>query len=187
MDNQQSGGSTGAELSNTAQVSFAQFGDRSIQGKVDTGATTSSLHATNITVNKGQNTVTFQSALLSPNMITLDLEGAQEVHSADAGGTSRPMVKMDVTVDGTPIRGAVFNLNDRGNMDSDLLIGQNILKAGSFTINPNKPEAQPTDSGDKPTREAAILAAVEVLAENDVSLAELVRYMRTVAVNQIKE
>lgn len=182
-------GETGSTLGMTAMVRFAAFGNRELQGKVDTGATTSSLHASDIQVNKERNTVTFHCSELSNNLITLDLDGAQEVHSADAGGQTRPVVTLDVEIDGTPVKSASFNLNDRSQMDIPVLIGQNILKAGNFMIDPKKDGvAEVPDHEDTMlTREAAILKAVEVLAENDVTLSELISYLQTSAINRIKE
>lgn len=193
-------GDTSNTIGNTVKVEFVTFGNRSVEGKVDTGATTSSLHATKINVNQQQGKVSFHAPALSDNIVTLDLAGVQEVHSADNGGDPRPMVSLDVVIDGKPINGATFNLNDRSNMDTEILIGQNILKAGQFVIDPNKdaPEADhdPSDAahqataepmGQLPRNEAAILAAVEVLAENDVSIGDLLKYMQTVAVNRIKQ
>lgn len=177
-------------LGMTATVRFAAFGNREIQGKVDTGATTSSLHASDIQVNKERNSVTFRCSELSSNLITLELDGAQEVHSADGGGQTRPVVTLDVEINGTPVKGASFNLNDRSQMDIPVLIGQNILKAGSFMIDPKKDGvAEVPDHEDtiQSTREAAILKAVEVLAENDVTLNELITYLQTSAINRIKE
>lgn len=172
-------------LGMTAVIRFASFGNRELQGKVDTGATTSSLHASNIQVNKGRNTVTFQCPELSNNLITLELDGSQEVHSADAGGQTRPIVTMDVEIDGTVVKGASFNLNDRSQMDIPVLIGQNILKAGNFIIDPKKDGvAEVPDHADtiqQPTREAQIKEAIAMLSENDVSLSEIISYLQSAA------
>lgn len=176
-------------LGMTATIRFAAFGNRELQGKIDTGATTSSLHASNIRVNKEQNTVTFQCSELSDNLITLELDGAQEVHSADAGGQTRPVVTLDIEVNGTPVKGASFNLNDRSQMDIPVLVGQNVLKAGNFIIDPKDDGVAevPEHEDTMLTREAIILKAVEVLAENDVTLSELISYLQTSAINRIKE
>lgn len=180
-------GRQGTVLGNTAQVLFAQVG-RTVEGKVDTGATTSSLHASDITINKQRGTVTFRSEGLSNNMITLELDSVQEVHSADAGGVARPVVCLDIEVDGVPVRQAKFNLNDRSNMDSQVLIGQNVLKAGGFTIDPSKDEpAQDDNTSDSNLREADVIKALEVLAENNVTLNQIITYLQTIAVSKIKE
>lgn len=183
-------GDQGSVLGNTAQIKFAQVG-RTVEGKVDTGATTSSLHATDITINKARGSVTFRSEALSSNIITLDLDGVQEVHSADAGGVSRPVVSLDVEVDGTPVHGAKFNLNDRSGMDSQVLIGQNILKAGGFTIDPSKDEppqrVEQVLSNKPDIKEAEVIKALEVLAENNVTLSQIITYLQTIAVNKIQE
>jgi hypothetical protein len=190
-------GDTSAMVGNTVKVEFVTFGNRSVDGKVDTGATTSSLHATDIKVNQQQRTVSFHSPSLSDNIVTLDLAGVQEVHSADNGGEPRPMVSLDVAIDGKPINGATFNLNDRSKMDTQILIGQNILKAGGFVIDPNKDgeaaDHNPNDAAHQATaeprirNEAAILEAMELLAEADISFSDLLKYLQTAAINRIKE
>lgn len=178
-------GGNGNTLGMTAVVRFAAFGNRELQGKVDTGATTSSLHASNIQVDKGRNSVTFQCSELSNNLITLELDGAQEVHSADAGGQTRPVVTMDVEIDGNLVKGAAFNLNDRSQMDIPVLIGQNILKAGNFMIDPNKDgvgEVPDHEDTIQPSRESQIKEAIKTLSENDVSLSEIISYLQSAAI-----
>ena len=125
-------------IGNEVEVNFTSLGNRSLMGKVDTGATTSSLHATNIKV--AGNRVTFVCEHLSNNAITMELSGAQEVHSADGGGQQRPIVKFNIDIAGKAMSGVAFNLNDRSNMDDPVLIGQNILQAGGFIIDVNKEE-----------------------------------------------
>ena len=181
---------SGKTLGSNATITFATLGNRQVPGKVDTGATTSSLHAENIKVNHNNNSVSFSCPELSNSIITMQLDGAQEVVSADAGGNTRPIVKFDVEIDGTPIKGASFNLNDRSEMDSPILIGQNILKAGNFLIDVSKnaaPERAEQVQQPNPTRDYKVLEALQVLADNEVSLQELVLYLRTAAVNSIKE
>jgi hypothetical protein len=182
-------GDTGSVLGNTVKVEFASFGNRSTEGKVDTGATTSSLHADKITINRERQTVTFHSEALSDNLVTLPMHGVQEVHSADHGGDHRPIIQLDVTIDGTPIKSATFNLNDRSNMDTKILIGQNILKAGNFKIDPNRDEPRTPEAAQHAPglrNEAAILQALEVLAENNLTLKDLLVYLQTAAVNRIE-
>jgi hypothetical protein len=138
-------------LGNTANIVFTQFGEQPIQGKVDTGATTSSLDATDIQIKKDQNAVTFISSVLSKDStkyITLPLAGMQEVHSADAGGLQRPTVSLDVSIEGVLLKSVIFNLNDRSNMDASVLIGQNILQAGDFIIDPSQELSNNTESTD---------------------------------------
>lgn len=176
-------GDSNRVLGNMVEVGFVSLGAAKLQGKVDTGATTSSLHASNVSINQDRNTVTFRCEELSPNMITLDLSGVQEVHSADHGGEKRPIVKLDVTINGVPLRGVSFNLNDRSNMDTRILIGQNILQAGKFVIDPSKDN----ERVEQPRTESMIMQAIETLVECNVSLADIVKYLHTAAVNRIKD
>jgi predicted aspartyl protease len=95
-----------------------------------------SLHASSIAV-VGQN-VEFVCEELSPNTITLPLYSTQDIHTADAGSSERPVVQLTITINGVEIPKASINLNDRSNMDSPLLIGQNVLSQGDFIIDPSK-------------------------------------------------
>lgn len=174
-------------IGNNAVVTFANLGNKSIEGKVDTGATTSSLHAEQIKVNG--NSVSFICPDMSNKVITMDLDGAQEVVSADAGGTTRPMVKFDIEIDGTPLRGVSFNLNDRSEMDSPILIGQNILTAGNFVVdvNKNSPETEETPEIASPNRDSEVLEAVRILVNHDVTFSELMEYFKTETLNKLTD
>jgi hypothetical protein len=171
-------------IGNTVNVEFSSLGDtKCISGKIDTGATNSSLHALDIKIN-GDNSVTFNCPVLSDNSITMELSGSQEVLSADAGGQQRPVIHLDVCIDGVKLPNVTFNLNDRSEMDSPILIGQNILKAGDFIIDVNKCDDEDTKcEAAQPSlidsRHQKILTAVKILKENDVTIYELVEFLRT--------
>lgn len=179
-------------LGNTATVKFLSFGDKEVKGKVDTGATTSSLDAHDIKADG--NRVSFVSPALSDNVITLDLVGSQDVRSADTDGESRPIVKLSVEINGVPVENAMFNLNDRSGMDSPILIGQNILQAGDFTVDVNKskenvePDTTDLKPDDMRVESAEELhEAIRVIARSNITVAELLQYIQTEAVNRIKD
>lgn len=159
-------------IGNTVPIKIAQF-NATLMGKVDTGATTSSLHATNISMNG--DTVTFNCPELSDNTITTDYHSSQTVVSADAGGQKRPTIKLDVEVNGVSIPQAVFNLNDRGEMDSPILIGQNILQAGGFVIDVNLD----TNQQEQPTTDQPVAEAISLVMSEHITIYELVEYIRT--------
>lgn len=163
-------------IGNTAVVTFLQFRNVEIEGKVDTGATTSSLHAENISVNGSR--VSFMCPALSENTIILDLRGTQEVHSADAGGVVRPIVNLDIAINGKVIHDVEFNLNDRSGMDSDILIGQNILQPNDFIIDPNK--QPPSDVAEAANQPMSARYIAELVITNNVSFNELVEEMITI-------
>jgi hypothetical protein len=112
---------------------------REIQGKIDTGATVSSLHADRYTV-KGTN-IEFECKPLTDHVITVPLKTQHAVKSPDGGTVYRPVIELDVKVNGKLIKGALFNLNDRSHMDQPVLIGQNVLQAGKFFVDPSRTES----------------------------------------------
>lgn len=112
---------------------------REIQGKIDTGATISSLHAARYTV-KGTN-IEFECPPLTDHVITVPLKTKHSVKSPDGGTVYRPVIELDVKVNGKLIKGAEFNLNDRSHMDQPVLIGQNVLQAGKFFVDPARTES----------------------------------------------
>jgi len=179
-------------VGNTTTVQFNTFGNKEVKGKVDTGATTSSLHATDIKVQGNQ--VTFSSDELSDKNITVDLAGQQDVSSADGGTQQRPMIKLDVEINGVPIKDAMFNLNDRSNMDTPILIGQNILKAGNFVVDMGGDKEQEPKSQEQQSSEPAmvrddqkVIEAINTLRKQHITFEDLFEYLKTEAVNSIKE
>ena len=172
-------------IGNEVEVRFSAF-NKSVPGKVDTGATTSSLNATRISVSQDGTKVSFQSPVLSDNVVTLSIESQQEVHSADGGGQQRPVVKMDVEIEGVRLGEVEFNLNDRSGMDNDILIGQNILKAGNFIIDVQK-DGETTEELPPPVDNSVrIKEAIGVLRDSNVTLSEIVMYLQTEAANRIQ-
>ena len=172
-------------IGNEVEVRFSAF-NKSVPGKVDTGATTSSLNATHKSLSQSGNEVSFQSPILSDNIITLPIDSKQEVHSADGGGQQRPVIKLEIEVDGVSIGPVEFNLNDRSGMDNDILIGQNVLKAGNFLIDVQKNDV---DTEEQPTpvdNSSKIREAINVLRDSNVTLNEIMTYLQTEAVNKIQ-
>lgn len=177
-------------LSDKESVTFTSL-DKTAEGKIDTGASVSSLNATNIKLGRGQ--VSFVCPQLSPNSLTVPLIDTQDVSSADGGTSSRPVVEFDIEIAGVSLYKQQFNLNDRSDMDSPILIGQNIIEAGKFIININQPSAVDSDSGQTApteqstsTRDQQIASAMEQLINLGCSLNEMVSHLATVAAKRIK-
>lgn len=161
---------------------------KEIQGKVDTGATVSSLHADRYTV-KGTN-IEFECRPLTNHVITVPLKTQHAVKSPDGGTVYRPVIELDVKINGKLIKGAMFNLNDRSNMDQPVLIGQNVLQAGKFFIDPSKTETVRGINWDKLQVLAEIAPITnknneQILAEfyqnmldSDITFNELIQHIR---------
>jgi len=122
------------------RVSFTGLNNpKELQGKIDTGATVSSLHSDNFKINGQQ--ITFSCKPLTNNTITVPLKTQHAVKSPDGGTVYRPVIELDVKVNGKLIKNAMFNLNDRSHMDQPVLIGQNILQSGKFYVDPSRTES----------------------------------------------
>lgn len=99
-----------------------------IEGKIDTGAAQSSLHAEEIEVDGDR--VTF---ILNGRRYRTTVKSSQEVSSADGGQQSRPVITLNITVAGKSID-VDMNLNDRSEMPQQLLIGQDVIKGANLVI-----------------------------------------------------
>ena len=121
---------------------FLPSGAGAIKGKVDTGAEISSLHADDIKVMNG--TVKFINKDLSQNVISVPVAEKQAVKSADGGVEYRPVIELDIEVNDKPVRGVLFNLNNRDQMEYPCLVGQNVLEKTNFLVDPKQddPEVQ---------------------------------------------
>lgn len=214
-----SGGSGGAEDMSEATTEYIgdvvilkvqlPSGVGVLKGKVDTGAEISSLHAEPGWKIVGDN-VKFVNGHLSKSIITVPIADRQAVSSADGGTEYRPVVALDVTVNDKPVRNALFNLNDRSQMEYPALIGQNILDKTKFVINTRmndneSPEAQTEDAESDVdwellhqnvaatenimTEEAdseTIRKIAQMLSEANFSFGDLLRTVRTQALEQLE-
>lgn len=134
-------------IGNVVSVRFTTMPQTAtVDGKIDTGAQMSSLHVDKMNVNEKNKTVSFVTKILSPNVITLPLQDMQAVKTADGGVEYRPVVALNVEVKGKRLQDVLFNLNDRSDMNSKLLIGQNLLEKGKFLIDPNMNESTDNDT-----------------------------------------
>jgi len=135
-------------IGDTAEVKFTGIGNSPVlKGKVDTGATLSSLHADRYKVDREAGTVTFVNKDISPNTITVPLDDHVPIRSSDGGTEYRPVIRLNVKINDMPLQDIAFNLNDRTGMDSPILLGQNILEKGRFLIDPMK-EGVESEAGD---------------------------------------
>lgn len=116
-------------------------GSKPLQGKIDTGADISSLHTDAFKINRANGTVTFKCPELSQNELTMQLVNQQAVKTADSGVEYRPVIELNVKINGKMLNGVNFNLNDRGKMTYPVLVGKNALIQGKFKINPSMDES----------------------------------------------
>lgn len=99
--------------------------DDGVDGKVDTGAKTSSLHVDNIEAH-GQ-TVRFSRG---ETTYTVPLHDVRHVKSHDGVDESveRPIILLDATIKGVRVNSVEFSLIDRSHMKYEVLIGRNVIE-----------------------------------------------------------
>ncbi len=171
---------------------------KELSGKVDTGATVCSLHADNYQINGPS--ISFKCSPLSDNIITVPLKAKHAVKSPDGGTVYRPVIELDVKINGKTITNVEFNLNDRSHMDQPVLIGQNALQAGKFYVDPTIKEqaskidwemlqeisiAAPMLSRDY--NEEAVSAFYEFMLESDVTFKDLVHHIKRQVIESFDE
>lgn len=126
-----------AVLGGTAQVEFISLpNSKPLTAKVDTGAELSSLHVDMAQQQHGD-TIRFSSKELSDKTFTMHVREWETVKSAN-GETKRPVVMMNIRVNGKPVSNVLFNLADRSKMEYPVLLGKNALEQGNFLVNPTK-------------------------------------------------
>lgn len=108
---------------------------KTLKGRVDTGASLCSLHADKWKISDGQ--VKFICKELSDNVITVKQDNQQAVKTPDGGVEYRPVILLNIKINGKMLSDVQFNLNNRDHMDDPILIGQNALEKGKFLIDPS--------------------------------------------------
>jgi hypothetical protein len=186
-------------IGDTVEVKFTNLpSTTALKGRVDTGATISSLHADSVQVQNGK--VRFICKQLSPNVLTMDMADKQLVNSPDGGNEYRPVVELNVAVNGKVMQGMMFNLNDRSKMEHPVLIGQNVLEKGGFLINPQLENAEPDwdafieslefeefEEVVPEDKTEQITELLTLLSNADITFEELMRHMRTDAVEVMEK
>lgn len=173
---------------------------RELKGKVDTGATISSLHAEKWNIDG--DSIKFMCPELSPNVIKVPLVDQQAVKSADGGTEYRPVIELNIKINDKTLQGIQFNLNDRGQMEFPILVGQNILEKGKFLIDPSinedvevEPDLLEESEDDidwdtlyenlgpielpEEVNSDEIEAVYEAMRKSNVNFGDLIRHMRT--------
>lgn len=119
--------------------------DTVLKGRIDTGAGMTSIQADIIEIQKAKNPGDSEHVVFSvetadgiKKTFTQKIVEWQEIKKKGAKGfTKRPVVIMDLCIDGKKIKGRV-NLADRSGFLYPVLIGRNFLKTGDFYINPER-------------------------------------------------
>lgn len=113
-----------------------------IPARIDTGASTTSLHAKNIKIK--DDTVSFaipeEYGGIRISLPIVEWKNIRSSRSRDR----RPVVEMDLCIASKRMRARV-NLNDRSRMEYPMIVGRNIL-SGNFVVDVSKTDSSTTDS-----------------------------------------
>jgi len=113
-------------------------GEQPINAKVDTGATVCSIHGEKIVIRNDPYSPETQVVdfVFNDKKYTMGLVQSQAVQTADGGVEHRPVVQFNVRYKDQTVENVLFNINDRSEMDSSVLIGMNLLKELDIKIDP---------------------------------------------------
>lgn len=119
----------------TTEVNLPQLGIEGVVAKVDTGAHSGALHATNIReVEDGKRKVLLFEPLGSPNhTLELDTYHKRSVRSSNGQVSKRYAIDTEIEIQGQlyPI---TITLTDRSTMKYELLIGRSFLRTHGFLV-----------------------------------------------------
>jgi hypothetical protein len=121
------------------KVSFPDFGLFDVVAKIDTGATSGSLHATRI---KEVELPTGEQALKflpygRKNRVTVNAFQLKEVRSSNGASSLRYFIPTTIVIEGVqyPIE---ISLADRTLMKKGVLVGRRFLRSHGFIVDPKK-------------------------------------------------
>lgn len=126
-------------IENVEKVGFPELGIKDLEVKVDSGATTSSLHCSSIKINRNTKKVTFtplddKYEQYKQKSFTFPLNSEIKVQSSNGDEESRALIKLDIEIKGK-VYEAYFSLADRKELEFPVLLGKDVL-SGKFLINP---------------------------------------------------
>ena len=120
-----------AALGNTCNLKF-DFVPQTQHAKVDTGAETCSVHATDMREKNG----ILQCKILN-HMHTFETYTTKQVKSSNGESSTRYCVTLPFRMHDKPYE-CEFTLNDRSSMQYPILLGKNFLSANEFMVDVNK-------------------------------------------------
>lgn len=163
-------------------VNFLSF-NKSIQGKVDTGADMTSLHCEQWNrISPG--VIAASIPELSPNVIKLDVSREITVKTSEGKDKIRPVVTFKIDIAGKQMD-AEMNLNNRETMTSKLLIGQIVLEKGKFLVDPSQQQQMPEsidweglqDDYKDIEAEHNYINITEELMNKQISIEDIIKYL----------
>lgn len=118
-----------------------------IEARVDTGANVSSIHGTDIEVTDSSVKFTFGKSRYKFHLV----RSASIKQSSISDEDERPVIRVDMVIDGITLRNVELSVTDREHMEYNILLGRKTLSAGGFLVNP---AAGILDNGEEPTSSA---------------------------------
>lgn len=127
-------------ISSVEKVAFTQINSLSLAARIDTGATSSTLHAEQMTTEiiNGITSVNFYVRDDANNRLgpfSGNVIDEVKVKSSNSRISRRKVIELEVLVGGKKLS-ARFTLFDRSKMTYRVLLGRDILQAGNFLIRP---------------------------------------------------
>jgi hypothetical protein len=121
-------------------VSFPDFGVIDVIAKIDTGALSGALHATNIkehTLSTGERAITFHPYGRKVKQVTLTAFEEKEIRSSNGIIAKRYVISTTIVLRGVqyPIK---ISLSDRTTMMKGVLIGRRFLQSHGFIVDVTK-------------------------------------------------
>lgn len=119
-------------IGTVTHITIKNFNDNDpIDVRVDTGATHSSINGQDIEVNNNIVKFTF-----GKYRYKFYLERMSNIKTPDNGIKERPVIKVDISINGNEIKNVEFNINERDHMKYDIILGRSTLEAAGVLINP---------------------------------------------------
>lgn len=124
-------------IGSTEKIDIPTLGFKSLDSKIDSGATCSSLHCSWIHVDRKNKKVSFvpldkSYSQFNSKKFTLPLTEEVKVQNSGGDEESRPLVKVDIVIKGKTFE-TFFSLTNREELEYPILIGRDVI-SGNFLI-----------------------------------------------------
>jgi hypothetical protein len=122
-----------AVIGTVENIEITTFGLEGVSAKIDTGATTSSMHVSNLEIDKKRNMVSFTPLDKSHKgfvnkRFRVPIVAQVRVQSSNGTSQMRALIKVDIIIKGKRLE-TYFSLSDRKDMQYPVLIGKDVLSS----------------------------------------------------------